>query len=100
MAWRKIMKEVRPNMETPFFAASDEVILHIYEKYEKTGKCTSFDISYSEDGLTKVKTRIFDSESSRNEFVADPVIQELKVSHKAHCALENTVRSKVEDKEI
>ena len=59
MAWRRIIKEVRPDLETPFFAASDEDMLHIYEKYESTGKCTSFDISYSEDGLTKSKTRVF-----------------------------------------
>ena len=44
MAWRRIIKEVRPDLETPFFAASDEDMLHIYEKYESTGKCTSFDI--------------------------------------------------------
>ena len=42
MAWRRLIREVRPNMETPFFAASDEDMLHIYEKYESTGKCTSF----------------------------------------------------------
>ena len=52
MAWRRLIKEVRPNMETPFFAASDEDILHIHEKYESTGKCSVVDISYSSDGLT------------------------------------------------
>ena len=100
MAWRRLIKEVRPNMETPFFAASDEDILHIHEKYESSGKCSIVDISYSRDGLTKSKTRIFDSESSRDEYMADPVIQELSKSHQAHCLLYNTVKSKVEDKEI
>ena len=42
-------------METPFFAASDEDILHIHEKYESTAKCPLL-ISHILGILTKSKT--------------------------------------------
>ena len=59
MAWRRIVKEVRPNTDVSFYEATDEAKTYTESTYEDTGKSTGFTISISEDNLTKTKTRIF-----------------------------------------
>ena len=100
MAWRRIVKEVRPNTGVAFYEASDSAKAHIQTTYEDTGKSTSFSVTYSGDNLTKTKTRVFNSESSRNEFMADSVIQTIASESNTHSSTYNTTKTKVEDAEI
>ena len=100
MAWRRILREVRPNTGVPFHEASDDAKDYIASTYESNGKSTSFVITYSNDNLTKFKTRVFNNESSRNEFVADLTIRAIGTAHAAHCSSNNTTKTIVEDREI
>lgn len=100
MAWRRIVREVRPNTDVAFYEISDSVKAHIKTTYEDTGKSTSFVKTFSSDWLTKTKTRIFDSEASRNEFMADTVIQSIISESNTHASTYNTTKTKVEDAEI
>ena len=100
MAWRRIVKEVRPNTDVSFYETTDESKDYIELTYEDTGKSTDFSYSISEDNLTKTKTRIFNNETSRNEFLADSKIQAIGTAHAAHCLSNNTTKSVPEDKEI
>ena len=100
MAWRRLIKGLDQIWKHLSLQLQMKTYFTFMKNIRSTGKCSIVDISYSEDGLTKSKTRVFDSESSRNEYVADPVIQDLGKRHAAHCLSNNTVKSKVEDKEI
>ena len=100
MAWRRIVSEVRLNKSTPFFEASDDAKAYVTSTYENTGKSTSFAVTYSNDFLTKFKTRVFNNQSSRNEFLADSTVQAIGTAHAAHCSSNNTTKTIVEDREI
>ena len=100
MAWQRSTKEVRPDTDTDFYVAQEDTIAHIKETYEDTGKSVSFSISLSEDTLTKTKTRVFDTEASKNTFVADDVIVADRAVFAQHCTDNNTTKSEVTDEEI
>ena len=100
MPWRRIVKEVRPNTDVSFYVASEDARDYVASTYEATGKSTSFVITYSNDNLTKFKTRVFNNESSRNEFVADSSVRAIGTAHAAHCSSNNTTKTIVEDREI
>ncbi len=100
MAWQRTIREVRPNTDTDFYVASDDTIAHIKKTYEDTGKSISFSISLSEDTLTKLKTRVFDTEANRNTFVNDEVILADRAVFAQHCTDNNTTKAKVTDEEI
>jgi len=100
MAWQRTTKEVRPNTDTDFYVVSDDTAAHIKTTYEDTGKSVSFSITLSEDTLTKFKTRIFDTEANKNEFVVDSVIVADRAVFAQHCIDNNTTKSTVTDEEI
>ncbi len=100
MAWQRTVREVRPNTDTDFYVSSDDSIAHIKSTYEDTGKSLSFSISYSNDTLTKLKTRVFDTEANRNAFVADSVIVTDRGRFATHCTNNSTTKSVTKDEEI
>jgi hypothetical protein len=100
MAWQRTSKEVRPDTDTDFYVAHEDTSAHIRETYEDTGKSISFSISLSEDTLTKTKTRVFDTEASKNTFVADDVIVADRAVFAQHCTDNNTTKAEVTDEEI
>jgi len=100
MAWQRTTKEVRPNTDVDFYVADEDTIAHIKETYEDTGKSISFSISLSEDTLTKLKTRVFDTEANRNTFVEDSVIVADRAVFAQHCTDNNTTKAEVTDEEI
>jgi len=100
MAWQRTTKEVRPNTDVDFYVADEDTIAHIKETYEDTGKSISFSISLSEDTLTKLKTRVFDTETNRNTFVEDSVIVADRAVFAQHCTDNNTTKAEVTDEEI
>ena len=74
MAWKRTVEWTRPNDSVDFGLFSAGPDKHVYDNYEISNKSKSFVISYSEDGLIKYHTRIFDNEASRNEFVSDSTV--------------------------
>ena len=79
---------------------SDDTAAHIKTTYEDTGKSVSFSITLSEDTLTKFKTRIFDTEANKNEFLADSVNVAEGAIFAQHCIDNNTTKSTVTNEEI
>tara|TARA_B100001564_G_scaffold128021_1_gene106857 strand:+ start:888 stop:1190 length:303 start_codon:yes stop_codon:yes gene_type:complete len=100
MAWQRTTKEVRPNTTTDFWECPDEDKVTIKEMLEDTGKSISFSVEISSDGLTKTKTRVFDSEASKNAFISSDFYVALEAKHAKHCTDNSTTKSKITDKEI
>ena len=74
MAWKRTVEWTRPNDSVDFGLFSTDADQHIHDNYESSNKSKSFVMSYSDDGLIKYHTRIFDNEACRNEFVSDSII--------------------------
>ena len=87
MAWKRIVEWTRPNDSVDFGLFSAGPDKHVYDNYEISNKSKSFVISYSEDGLIKYHTRIFENEACRNEFVSDQII--IDESHKRNIVNES-----------
>ena len=74
MAWKRIVEWIRPNDSVDWEHFSEDADQYIDDNYVSSNKSKSFVISYSDDGLIRYHTRIFDNEASRNEFVSDSTV--------------------------
>ena len=74
MAWKRTVEWTRPNDSVDFGLFSAGPDKHVYDYDEISNKSKSFVMSYSDDGLIKYHTRIFDNEACRNEFLSDSII--------------------------
>ena len=75
MAWKRVVRLVRPNNSVDFENFTDSENQHITDNYVTSRKRISFNVVVSANGLERFHTRIFANESNRDEFVAESSIQ-------------------------
>ena len=66
MAIKEVVVRTRPNTSVPFCKATDKGLPDDHGALElASGEVISFDITFSEDGLTRTTTTIFRDEATR-----------------------------------
>lgn len=67
--------QVRPSLDVEFYTSpfTEEEFAHINQNYFDTGKLIAQSVVYSDDLLTRIGVKIFDSHESRIELSIDPV---------------------------
>jgi hypothetical protein len=72
MAIREVVVRTRPNTSVSFCRATDKGLPDDYGVLElASGEIVSFDIIFSEDGLTRTTTTIFKDEETRTNYNND-----------------------------
>ena len=77
MAWKRVVRFVRPNDSIDFENLTNSENQYIHNNYVTSNKCDPHSVVVSANGLERHHTRIFTNESNRNEFVADSSIQSM-----------------------
>jgi hypothetical protein len=89
MAIKNVNTIVRPDTSAEFWAYPAPIRAYVQVTYTDTGKLLSGLDTYSEDGLTKVRTVYWKDAESQDEFITDPVIRASVVERKAYNKLHN-----------
>ena len=78
--------QVRPSTDIDFFESSfnEDINRHIIETYKNTGKLISQEVIYSDDRLTRIGVKLFDSQESREELASDAIFREDNLNRTAY----------------
>jgi len=80
--YQMIKKLTRPNLETPWAnvdaSLSELQLEHLNEKYFSTGKHIFRNVEDDIFGLVRTLTVIWESKEAWEEFLADPIMQEMR----------------------
>ena len=71
MAWKRVVRLVRPNNSVDFENFTDSENQHITDNYVTSGKCISFNVVVRPKCLERFNNHIFENKSNRNECVSE-----------------------------
>jgi hypothetical protein len=74
----------RQHTDIPWYTESVAYRQHVDATYHATGKLVSSTSELDEDQLVMTRTVVWNSEESRNEFTADPIVQDEFALRTAH----------------
>ena len=78
---------VRPNVDINFPDGFPESVkIHVQNEYILTGRLLSKDVELSDDDLTKIITRVFNSQEDFNVWTDDPIVYSRKIKRNLQAA--------------